>query len=94
MENDCSIYTPSGEKKEFRKKWGGGEAAMSSYVLSKQNSHILFILLVLLSFTSFKIVPTLRLLKKKKKITYFDIITGSSTDVTERLYSGKLLSAH
>lgn len=39
---------------------------------------------------------TLQLLKNKKnrKFTYFDIITGCSTAVTDRLYSGKLLSAH
>lgn len=38
---------------------------------------------------------TLQLLKNKKtqKCTYFDIITGCSTAVTDRLYSGKLLSA-
>lgn len=84
-----------GRKKNLGKKVWGKKKSSNVQLCSKQTKLTYFVHFTgIVKFHFFQDSANSTTIKKEKKITYFDIITGSSTDVTERLYSGKLLSAH
>lgn len=70
MENDCSIYTPSGEKKEFRKKGGGKKKKSSNVQLrSKQTKLTYFVNFTgIVKFHFFQDSANSTTFKKEKKI--------------------------